>query len=567
MSNYNKSLFEGVPKKNPNKSRFNLSHEYKAQINPGYLIPVMTEETLPGDEFTINSEFMFRFAPLYFPIMHKITMRADYYYIPNRILWLENPLELNPGWAKWITEPDNESQTPIVVSEQAFRTTEVNINVLGYMGIPLLHEDDVAPETDTIIDSLNALPLSAYLKIWDEYYRVTQLENPRWFPLENGDNSPAFETAFGTLAASRYYPLLSAKWEKDYFTSALPTPQIGEAVRIPAKTGIDDGAQILNTDGTIAANGPLAVDAGALEDSAGGASYVSQEGATIKELRLAEVLQSFYERVMKVGERYRDFMKGLWGLDPTPMAVDVPILLGSKFGRVQISDVSQTAIANLSGNAKAGRTGDYTGNANLYSNDNDEIRYECKEHGWIICILQLNPNTSYGQGIHRMWRRNIQTDYALDMFSGIGDQEILKEELLYNAWVGQESKNGETFGYIPRFSEYRYRNNIHIGTLNFTGGISQHLGRYYNPVTTEGALYDSTIEIDATFTNSQPGGLGGFPIELGGTRIVDTFRVLPDGTDAVLAQRPTESIIYAHIFHTLYVNRQLPMFSTPKIGL
>lgn len=546
---YNKSLFQGVPKKNVNKSRFNLSHEHKNQFLPGNLIPCLLLETLPGDEFDIQTEFMFRFSPLYFPIMHKMTMRADYYYVPNRILWPDVGGG-NEGWSKWISE-GFEVDRPYMNANMAFTAAAYSVQVLAHMGLPLITP---VVGSDEIISGLNALPLSAYLKIWDEYYRVTQLEDEVWFPLSGGDNTNGFNLAFG-VGAGLPWKSFNSNWEKDYFTSALPTPQITNAFQIEElfEGGPTTWKKIV--DGTPADAGDLVTTPiGETETNSDLVYLEIQNTNTVKAIRLAEVLQSYYERIMKVGQRYRDFIEGLWGNDPEPGVVDVPVLFGSTFGRVQIADVMTNASYDY-GETGTSRTGDYAGQANLYESGNETHKYNCKEHGWIMCILQVNPNTNYGQGIERFWRRSIQTDYPLDIFSGIGDQEILKEEVLYNPITAEVTKNSETFGYIPRFSEMRYKNNLYVHNLAFVqGGLSQHLGRWWDPATTVGAVYDSTIQIDETFIKAGS--------ELaGGIRLTDVFRILPSGDDTY----PSEGVIYGHLFHSIYVNRALPMFSTPKL--
>jgi len=175
---YNKSLFQGVPKKHANKSRFNLSHEYKAQGLPGYLIPILTLECLPMDNWEIDSEFMFRFAPSNFPPMQKFTMRADYFYIPNRILWQQGS-GANVGWKKWIAEQE-EILPPTMDATLRYLESSYTNSVLAHMGLPL---NLIGTGVSVIVEGLNAFPLSAYLKIWDEYYRNPQLEAERWFNL------------------------------------------------------------------------------------------------------------------------------------------------------------------------------------------------------------------------------------------------------------------------------------------------------------------------------------------------------------------------------------------------
>lgn len=566
--NYNQSLFEGVPRKQQNKSRFNRSHEWKGQIFPGKLTPVLLQECMPGDEWTIEQEFMFRFQGLYYPIMHKLTMRADTFWIPNRILWPEGT-DTNVGWKKWITEQE-EIAPPTMTANMELNSNTFMDLVLNYMGIPLIIEGVTKTET---ISGLNAFPLSAYLKIWDEYYRNPQLEDERWFPLVNGDNT-AFNGAFGTIL-NRYH-CFATKWEMDYFTSALPQPQLGDEIVIPT---VEDGFPKTATIWKKVADGTASGDDTAIEINAAGAgvaggTYTTQGGAsglyhehdaTIKQLRLAETLQAFYERVMKVGTRYRDYIKGLFQEDPEPGVVDVPVLIRSTFGRVQVSDVLSTADTGVSeGSDITGENvGNYRGNMNLYDGGGDKIRYDCREHGFIMTILQINPNTSYGQGIHRLWRRSVQTDYPLDIFSGIGDQEILKEEVLYNPITAQLAKNDETFGYIPRHSEMRYQNNIHVGRLNHFDGVSMHAGRIWDVDITD---WDTEIEINAAFVGTSLDPVGNpTTVDNGLIRYTDIWKVLP-----VSMSNPgnaSQGVIFAHIFHSIFVNRALPMYATPGKGI
>lgn len=556
---YKKSPFQNAPKKHANKTRFNHSHEHKSPLLPGYVTPCMRPiETLPGDEITISSEVMFKFSPLYFPIMHRLTMRLDTYYVPLRILWPKDFGTTN-GWVEWLTK-NEEVEPPLVDAYMAFNNLAVNVQVLAYFGIPLLPSDGGVLRND-IIEKLNAFQLSSYLMIYDWYERVPQVEDERWFPLSGGDNTASFETAFG-VGAGFAFPLLSAKWEKDMFTSATPTPQVGDAIQIPLVIeGVQGPRQWLEmSDDTPPVAGVLVTDASG-NTTRGTDVYldIQATSATIKQLREAEVLQTFYERIMKIGDRYNDFIEGLWGTTPQPGLIDIPVLLGSKFGRVQISDVMTTATNDFEGGdgpAKS-KTGDYTGQANLYASGGDTIRYRCNEHGFIITLIQVNANTSYGQGIDRQWRRTVQTDYALDMFASIGDQEILKEEVLYTNLIADAEENTKTFGYIDRFAEYKWQNNIHVASMNWNAGLSQHLGRWWSPTT---ANIMDAIEITAQFTNSAPFGTG---IDQGGHRLVDVFRTLPSGNDSL--QYPTEPVIYSWIFHSIFIERALPLYSTPKL--
>lgn len=564
---YKKSPFENAPKKSVNKTRFNLSHEHKSEMLPGIIFPCMRPiEVMPGDEIDIQSQYFFRFQALYFPIMHKITMRADTYYIPYRILWPKGT-GTNVGWMDWLTKME-ESEHPYMNARMAFNLTAFPTNVLAYMGIPFLPPDPTAGY-DTTINNLNAFPLSGYLMIWDWYERNPQLEDEIWFPLKDGNNTSLFETAFGGIAGDAF-PLLSAKWEKDMFTSALPQPQVGDPIKIPQvipfnemllPSYVDNPIFRDQTTGLPVGAGDLVTDASGIVLS--GATQVYYDpldaAATIRQLREAEVLQSFHERVMKIGDRYDDYILGLYGTHPQPGIISIPVLIGSQFGKVNISDVMAQAQSSTTGALP--KLGDYAGHAQLYE-EGSKMSYTCHEHGVILQVLQLNPNTSYGQGIDRMWRRSVQTDYPLDMFATIGDQEILKEEVLYTGKTADAARFQETFGYIDRFAESKFMNDLYVGNMAFNVGLSDHLGRWWDPLTITGALYSDTIEING---GRYQGFINAHPNFAGGVRLTDVFRVLPKPSAGVLSNFPTQGVIFSWIFHSIYVNRPLPLYSTPSL--
>ena len=103
------------------------------------------------------------------------------------------------------------------------------------------------------------------------------------------------------------------------------------------------------------------------------------------------------------------------------------------------------------------------------------ISYFCEEHGYIIGIMSIMPKTAYQQGIPKHFLRKSHLDYAWPTFAHIGEQEVLNKEL-YNDPA--DNKNDEVFGYVPRYSEYRYQPSRvagdFAGTLNFW-----HLGRIF----------------------------------------------------------------------------------------
>lgn len=71
----------------PKRNSFDLSRTNHLTFNFGELIPVMCQETLPGDTFSIDSALGLRFMPLAFPIQTKCKAYVHFFYQRTKNLW------------------------------------------------------------------------------------------------------------------------------------------------------------------------------------------------------------------------------------------------------------------------------------------------------------------------------------------------------------------------------------------------------------------------------------------------------------------------------------------------
>lgn len=562
MPNFNFNMFQRNAKKNVQKSMKDLTHEWKHDIPLGFLIPCLMVPTLPGDDFTIRSQFFFKCEPLYFPIIHRLNMVVDYFWVRNGAMWptiFDGTLN-DEGWENWIMMRDVYEHPTVDVDMRWYESGTLNDSVMGYFGIPyLMYEDGVRTTT---ITGLNAFPPMAYLMIYDQYYRHPQLEEEAaLFKLTQGDNTVNITAMYGHFVPGNDVRLsvFPAKWGKDYLTSCLPTPQAGDPVQIPV---VDpsllgtSGPRQWNIEGT---GNPIG--GGTLQTDAGGDTQVAaiddayldvqQTAGTIRDLSIASVLQTLKEQLMKVGQRYKDWIDFSHNEDIDPLDINVPLMIGSYRGSVQISDVLTQANTTVGENDFT--TGDYTGNASLYEQDMNAIRFNCRDYGVLMAIMTVTPNTGYGQGINRYWRYADPLDYPLDIFTTVGDQEVRKEEAMYNNVTADAAKNDETFGYIPRYAEASFINNNYGTNLLFNAGLSVHLGKWYDPDFVKGTEYDDNIEINLEYLRADQ-------VWHGGTRVRDAFKVLtlPNGL-------PTMNPVIAYVLHEIRAMRPLPQFSTPSL--
>ena len=273
---------------------------------------------------------------------------------------------------------------------------------------------------------------------------------------------------------------------KDYFTSALPTPQRGPDVTLPIAGQANVVLSETNNAGRfVAPNGAsmappdrydvianninsatsgYSISAAPSKSESGYSLTYDPNGSlkadlstatavTINDLRRAIALQKFYEISARAGSRYKEMIMGHFHVTPSDARLDRPEYLGGGVSTINISEVPQTSA-----------TGDTSPQCNLAGKGfgigrSNRSSFFAEEHGWLIGILSIIPDAVYYQGINKMWNRLNQEDYYWPSFAHLGEQPILKSEL-YAPYASNTFS--QLFGYAPRYAEYKYApNTIH----------------------------------------------------------------------------------------------------------
>ena len=181
----------------------------KTTLDMDRIVPIYVEEVLPGDTVTMRTNGFTRvFSPLKAPIMDNMHLDVHYFYVPYRILW--------DNWEKFNGAQDNPGDTIDYTIPIMAGGTAITTGMLGdYMGLPY--------GLDPANVDISALPFRAYVKIYNDWYRD-----------ENLIDSIVEVTGAGPDAAAYAFNLPEKRAKKhDYFTSALPWAQKGDAVSIP----------------------------------------------------------------------------------------------------------------------------------------------------------------------------------------------------------------------------------------------------------------------------------------------------------------------------------------------
>lgn len=494
--------FQKVKTLKPNRSLFDLSHEWLATADMGKLYPCMYMEMSPGDTFHVAKEIVTRMQPLNAPILHAINLYTHTFFVPYRLL--------DENWTQFITGGDEgqyggtargESAEPSELSPALPRwnPTENGVGSLwDYFGLPVG------------VNPVGALPL-AYLKraynlVWNEYYRDENLQEEVDLDSEK---------------------ILKRNWRKDYFTSALESRQRGVAPALPvggtvtmdyeveshqievpfvstieafngygvnfdlnlpvsqygvvygsySASDIDStswdnnppyyqcsvSSQLANVDG-VAVNHIhiyFLYETQSPKPSFDGSSRVwirfnfhkdvanfeNGVGATVTDLRQVFQIQKWMELANRGGVRYTEFLRSFFGVSPRDDRLQRPEYVGGTKSGIVVSEVLQTSSTDNEPTPQGNMAGHGISASRTY-----EGSYTATEYGIMISLLSIMPETKYTQGINRQWLRRTKFDFLFPQFTGLSEQAIEEAEIYA---TDDEDENRRIFGFNEIYDELR----------------------------------------------------------------------------------------------------------------
>ena len=229
MNRNNERHFLQVPQMHASRTRFNRDQTILTTFDSGKLIPFFVDEVLPGDTFQVNTSAIIRMTTPKYPVMDDAFIDFYYFYCPSRILWdnfkyFMGEVEATP----WM--PSKEYTVPqIIVKGTGSAAQPYEKSILDYMGVPTKIKSTF---------SINALPIRAYVMIWNEYFRDQNVDNAA--VLRTNDESISYEDAKDEEEWEKVLKVAQAGGRclpvnrfHDYFSSCLPYPQRGPEVTVP----------------------------------------------------------------------------------------------------------------------------------------------------------------------------------------------------------------------------------------------------------------------------------------------------------------------------------------------
>lgn len=487
-------LFNSVPVEQQKASSFDMSFYSCGTGMCGTLTPVFKQEIIPGDLISLGIMSQIDLPPMATSPMGRIDMRYEAFFVPNRITW--------GGWEAYKTRQSDDpyafqqvspSVLPFICIDGANNLSEADLtqvlskfgagSLADYLGYRVdspatasvfLHTNSLGVDR-VIVD--NALPFLAYHKIYDDWYRSSQVQKPLFARVSSDD--------------TKYYSLCNFPWR--YFGDSVDErPEI-----ILNSDGSSlTASQFYNADSilsmhqrcwsddlytTLALYPQAALNPQSPEIKVTQSQDKSVTGVTmtIPSLRAANILQRYKEIMNLAGERYPDQLFAEYGVRPADAILDRPLFLGSYSHGVYTSSIYQNTstppdqISASEKNPFRNCLGASAGDSNGFGKNSLINGFKATEHGYVIVIGSLVPHSFYSNGIDYDLNHSTIGDIASPKMQGLGEQAIYTNEIMGAHPDGRTT----IFGYTPQYSHYKYRNDEVHGRLRSTPNLPESIRR------------------------------------------------------------------------------------------
>ncbi|MBQ4332891.1 MAG: phage capsid protein [Clostridia bacterium] len=549
----NESHFSQVPHVDIERSRFDRSTRLLTTFNTGELIPIYVDEILPGDTVTMDVASLVRMSTPIFPVMDNAYMDTYFFFVPNRLVW-EHWKEFNgENNSSYWAQPTEYNVPQITAPASGWNKG----SLADYMGLP----------TDTENISVSHLPFRAYVAIWNEFFRDQNYMSPADFVKSDAnvtgrrrDYSAGARLQIPYTSALYGGGVLPVSKTHDYFTSVLPAPQKAPATDVPLfsanlpVTASEDRHELPSApihfkyNGTLSSAQNLAFSPGGTLVSGGNATINSSingfypdnlyvqlgdvEAGTINQLRQAFQIQRLLEKDARGGTRYYELLKAHFGVTSPDSRLQRPEYLGGKRIPINVDQVLQTS--QTTDTSPQGNTAAFS----LTTDVSSAFTKSFVEHGFLIGVACVRTDHTYQQGIERFWSRTRRFDYYWPSLAHIGEQAVLKKEVVATG----TQYDDEAFGYQEAWADYRYKPSRVCGA--FRSNYAQSLDSWH---------YADYFELPSTGTASFVG-----DAEFMRETYVNVDRTLAVSSDV-------EDQFLGNFYFKAIWTRPMPLYSVPGL--
>lgn len=524
------SLFSyGDIKNTPRRSGFDLSNKCAFTAKVGELLPTYWKFCLPGDKFNISQEWFARTQPVDTSAFTRIREYYEWFFVPLHLLYRNSneaimSMENQPNYAASssasISFNRNLPWVDLATINTAIGNVQSSSSPNNFFGVPrsegfkklvsYLGYGETSPEK--YVDNLrcSALPLYAYQKIYQDYYRHSQWEKSKPWTYNcdfwNGEDSTPVASSvelFTQNPSDSVFELRYANWNKDLWMGSLPNSQFGDVAavsfvsdastmkvgvtgtalvrgnmpvgyggkdgmgirsqsRLYNPVGVNDAQQVttVQEDVNNKENGYLFATGtdtfGRISNAAkiNGSDLIADISGqlnaqfSVLQLRAAEALQKWKEIAQANGQNYAAQVKAHFGVSTNPMQSHRSTRICGFDGSIDISAVENT---NLTSDEAIIR-GKGLGGQRI----NDPSNFTCTEHGIIMCIYHATPLLDYvptGPDLQLMSTVKGES-WPVPEFDSLGMESLPMLSLVNSKVIGDVVARSYA-GYVPRYISWK----------------------------------------------------------------------------------------------------------------
>ena len=455
------------------RNYFDLSQEHIFTAEAGLIYPIYSILLMPGDVIKVQNQCVIRQQPTINPSFSNYKVKFWDFVVAIRNLD-KNIYRFLSGYAEYTNKVKWDKPLP------KWTPSKIEVTKPGTLW-------------DFLENPVNCIPpmkyrqldyfRQAYGYIYDLYFRNETREESILNKLEEP-------------GSWRGEDLLRVNYDRDYFTTSLPSPVLGEPQAIPisgmanVQYNLKNSTQILpkyqeiqafagglengdqNKQIKIQASGATEADAEASINAVLGSGIVDLSNAAsilLRDLTQALAIEALNTVNALAGIRDDEFLNANWGESPSNEALQYPIPFGRSQMEVIVSEVLQTANNT---NEKDG-VGDMYGHG-IGVGESGQDTFHAKEFSIYLKLMYIKTNTLYGsQGIDKAKCQNEIYDFPFPILNHLGMQPITGAELVCISEKRPESAdNGKTIiwgidepkesleyndrylGYKPVYEEY-----------------------------------------------------------------------------------------------------------------
>lgn len=520
------------------RSSFNKSHSHTTTMDSAYLVPLMWDRVVPGDEKKIRYSGLARMATPIHPVMDEAKLDVWAFYVPDR-LWWNHAKEFYGENLDASFNPDGVYEMPSLTPDQYLVNTETDTGSLNdYFGFPIWNNSRASLENVKDDMRCTAGLHRSYQLIWNEWFRNSSVQPA--LRLNKGDNVTDDEwSVIKQIRKVCKYP--------DYFTSLLREPQAGGDVSLPLGEWAPVVTREANVSSAVADNSEFssrglkwARKAGigfdlignetpdyayGLYVKNGGTYFNKQQGnsfepneliesvdgfvspinlwtdltnataATINNLRAAITIQHLLEIDALGGKRYQNIIQAHFGVLTPDATLQRPELLGATRTSIGMRQVLQTS---------ATEANSPQGNTAAFSLTNVTNEWICNkaftEPGFIMVLGAIRPVQSYSQGVDPLLRKLNRYDHYWTVFDNLGNQPVDTTAIFFTssekAFGLVEEYSRDVFGYQEAWTEYRMKQNRVSGLMRPDHPTSLATWNYSTLFTEPPVLNSAFVEED-----------------------------------------------------------------------